>query len=117
MLTYQGQFSLTQLYGFGPVGVCHADDLIYLFDPVFGMELPLSNEEKLLRETMTSAWINFATYGDPTPPGSGFSWTPVTFRVNQQYLNISGPMPIMNDGFNFELGDRMSLWFKLGIGK
>ena len=108
ILTYQGQFSITQLYGFGPVGVCHADDLLYMWDYP---ELPLSNEDdKLLRDVMTSAWINFATYGDPTPPDTGYSWTPVTSLTEHQYLNISGPMPIMTNTPSHEMQARMALW-------
>ena len=70
LLTFRGQFSYSQLYGIEPMGVCHADDLIYLFDPVFGKgELKLNRTEVALREVMTSAWTNFAKFGDPTPPG------------------------------------------------
>ena len=35
VLTYRGKFSWSQLYGLDPPqGVCHADDLIYLWNPV-----------------------------------------------------------------------------------
>ena len=36
----------------------------------------LDKDDMLIRELMTSLWANFATYGDPTPPNSGLSWTP-----------------------------------------
>ena len=35
LLSYQGQFSFTQLFGLEPLGTAHADDLIYMWDPVF----------------------------------------------------------------------------------
>ena len=40
LLTYEGSYSLTNIYGFEPLGVSHADDLIYLFDPIFHGLLP-----------------------------------------------------------------------------
>ena len=40
LLTYEGSYSLTSIYGFEPLGVSHADDLIYLFDPIFHGLLP-----------------------------------------------------------------------------
>ena len=35
LLSYRGQFSFTQLFGLEPLGTAHADDLIYLWNPVF----------------------------------------------------------------------------------
>ena len=34
VLTYQGRFSLSNVYGIPTMGVCHADDLLYLFEPL-----------------------------------------------------------------------------------
>ena len=34
ILTYQGQYSFTNVFGLPTIGVCHADDLIYLFNPL-----------------------------------------------------------------------------------
>ena len=33
-LTYPGTHSFTELWGLSPRGVCHGDDLFYLWDPV-----------------------------------------------------------------------------------
>ena len=45
---------------------------------------------------MTSAWTNFAIFGDPTPPDTDLSWTPVNPNSEiQEYWNISGSKPIM----------------------
>ena len=91
------------------MGVCHADDLIYLWNPVFGRgELPLSEEEISVRELMTSAWVNFAIYGEPTPNGSSLSWTPVKLSGNHQIWNISDPWPTMTAPT--DLWERMKLW-------
>ena len=70
VLNFQGQFSFTEKFGIETMGVCHADDLLYLFSPVMVRgNLPLNETEMALRETMTTAWTNFAKFGDPTPPG------------------------------------------------
>ena len=88
-LTYQGRFSYTQLYGIDPMGVCHADDLIYLWSPVFGIgELALNAEESAIRDTMTTAWTNFALSGNPTPQDQ--TWLPVT---EKRLWNISSSVP------------------------
>merc|ERR1712156_318779 len=86
ILTYEGEFSFSEVYNVLPNGVCHADDLLYLWNPwLLG---PLSGDDIGVRDLMTTAWTNFATYGDPTPPGSSISWTPVDENAEiQQYWN------------------------------
>ena len=108
ILTYEGLYSLTLMSGILPKGVCHADDCIYLWDPVFGINLPLLAADKAVRDLMVSAWTNFATYGDPTPPNSGLSWTPLKSISDFQYWNISGPNPIMSS--SEEILSRMNIW-------
>ena len=34
VLTYQGRFSLSNVFGIPTMGVCHGDDLQYLFEPL-----------------------------------------------------------------------------------
>lgn len=75
--------------------MCHADDLLYLWEPVFDVDwVLLSGDDESVRNVMTSAWTNFAIYGDPTPPGSGLSWMPLVLDSVHQYWNISGTMAI-----------------------
>jgi len=105
ILTYQGEHSFTESFGIPPVGVCHADDLMYLWNP-HGGHWSISGDDELVRKTMTTAWANFATYGDPTPPGSELSWAPLASP--DQYWNISGPVPAM--GSSSYIQDRMELW-------
>ena len=116
LLTYEGQFSFTQLFGQDPVGVCHADDLIYLWNPIFQsgdkpILGPLTNEDATVRDIMISAWTNFAIYGDPTPPDSDLSWTPLAPDSEHQYWNIFGSSPVM--ATSQELQERMALWDKV----
>ena len=35
VLTYEGEYSFSALYGIPANGVCHADDLLYLWNPSF----------------------------------------------------------------------------------
>ena len=37
LLTYEGERSFSELFGVDPVGVCHGDDMFYLWDPVYGI--------------------------------------------------------------------------------
>ena len=64
---------------------------------------------------MSSAWANFAIFGDPTPPGtSNFSWTPVDPNSEmQQYLNISSINPAMTT--SQEIQNRMKVWDEVMI--
>ena len=107
ILTYEGEYSFSQLFYVPPNGVCHADDLLYLWNPSFLG--PLSGDDLVVRDVMSSAWTNFAIYGDPTPPGSYLSWTPVDPKSElQNYWNISGTNPTM--ATSHEIHNRMMLW-------
>eukprot|EP00091_Calanus_sinicus_P022818 TRINITY_DN7448_c0_g1_i3.p1 TRINITY_DN7448_c0_g1~~TRINITY_DN7448_c0_g1_i3.p1 ORF type:complete len:435 (+),score=107.28 TRINITY_DN7448_c0_g1_i3:279-1583(+) len=109
ILTYEGEFSLSQLFGVDPTGVCHADDLLYLWDPVDITFGSLSGDDVLVRDVMTSAWANFATYGDPTPPGSSVSWAPqLASDSMHRYWNISGAVPVTSSSESLQ--ERMALW-------
>ena len=57
---------------------------------------------------MTTAWTNFAIYGDPTPPSSELSpWTPCTSE-SKLYWNILGSIPKMDS--SEDIFSRMALW-------
>ena len=49
ILTYEGEFSFSQLYYVSPQGVCHADDLLYLWNPSFSTYLGRLNLSSLIR--------------------------------------------------------------------
>ena len=116
MLTYQGEHSFTEYFSIPPVGVCHADDLIYLWEPVFGWdqgEHVLQGEDDMVRSFMTRIWSLFSMFGDPTPPDVGeigVTWLPRT-EDNMLMLNISGQNPEMVN--NDEMKKRMEFWSTL----
>ena len=110
-LTYEGLHSYTNLLGLPHLGVCHGDELIYLWHPISHLGLVLtgeqadtshhshyhwvnSEEDRAVKDLLTEAWTNFAKYGDPTPPGSDYHWAPVENKIvaeeDKWYFNISG---------------------------
>ena len=111
----KGQFSASQVFaGVDPVGVCHGDDLIYLWEPLIGEESglgPLTGTDVDVRELMTEFWKNFAVFGNPTPSGSKYSWLPVVNSKNQQFLNISGLDPQMT--ISEDIQRKMDFWERL----
>ena len=97
------------------MGASHADDLIYLFNPLWsesGTSIigSLSGTDIVVKELMTSAWTDFAIHGHPTPPEkSHLTWTELSMITPQnQYFNISGPDSAMDSSKNIE--ERMALW-------
>ncbi|KAL5279768.1 CES5A.2 family protein [Megaselia abdita] len=56
-------------------GVTHGDETRMLFPFPSGR---YSEKDILLREAMVKMWVNFATYGNPTPSGSHSKWKPAT---------------------------------------
>ena len=112
--SHKGQFSASQAFaGVDPVGVCHGDDLIYLWEPLIedsGLG-PLTGTDVNVRELMTEFWKNFAVFGNPTPSGSKYSWLPVTNSRYQQFLNISGLDPQMT--ISEDIQRKMDFWESL----
>ena len=101
ILSYEGDFSFGNGYG-----VNHGDDLLYLWNYA---NIPLTEQDIIVQNIMTTAWANFAIFGDPTPPGmSDFSWSPLQSVSDFQFWNISGPNPTMDH--SVYLQNRMELW-------
>ena len=62
-----------------------------------------SQEDKSVRLTMVDAWTNFSKIGNP-----GMGWTTSVLNSDQQYWNISGPIPTMEG--SPKIRDRMKIW-------
>ena len=110
---FSGQFSKTNNYLNGSYGVCHTDELIYLWEPLFDRDGdsvigPLTGNDFAIRELLLQTWINFATYGDPTPPGSEFDWLPQMSNTKHNFWYISSLEPTMNS--TQDIQDRWQLW-------
>lgn len=93
---YKGSSSLSSIFAVGDqtdYGICHCDDLLYLF-PIRDIGyFKKSNVDNNMVNVLTKLWINFATYGNPTPhvtEGISVEWQPVTTDA-LEYLLIEGP--------------------------
>ena len=72
----------------GYMGVCHADDLVFLFG--FPIELHgtvYSEEDYYLSLDMINAWSNFARYGQPGK-FAGIEWEPTSSNSSARVLQI-----------------------------
>lgn len=94
-------------------GVCHADDLSYIFSNAFpGVRLPEDHtpEFKMI-QTMVALWTNFAISGNPNNPDcaytKGLLWEPIANKtLPYKVLNINKRLEVI------ELPEtkRMELW-------
>jgi len=110
IFSYRGQHSCLDAQGVEPglFGVAHADEQLYLFDPLYYWDLhDLNENDTNIRDLLVSYWTNFAKYGDPTPPGSDHSWAAVN-TDSWMYFNISGTNPGMQRSQEYQ--DRMNFW-------
>ncbi|XP_068230794.1 juvenile hormone esterase-like [Palaemon carinicauda] len=100
-LQHRGQSSYQDLYnvstGHNDEWVAHADDLIFLFDSLYGIT-PISRADDLfLQEIMIDLWTNFAITGNPTPNMNlGFRWDAMNSTEDMRYLSLT-PVPVMKD--------------------
>ncbi|XP_045532375.1 juvenile hormone esterase-like [Pieris brassicae] len=58
-------------------GVCHGDEQYYQFN-VKNIDIPLTNDSKAVIENVVKLWVNFASYGNPTPDCADVEWKPFT---------------------------------------
>ncbi|KAK9875472.1 hypothetical protein WA026_007864 [Henosepilachna vigintioctopunctata] len=79
-------------FGFRNIpGVCHADDLGYLFATFFTPSVSKNSREEVMIKRLVALWTNFAKFGNPTPPNDdnlSVSWTPAE-KENLHFLNIA----------------------------
>ena len=102
---------MTNRIGLYNIGVAHTDELVYLWDPAPG---PLNTNDSQMMEVMTTAWSNFAKYGNPTPDSAVSIWTPQTSDSEFTYWNISDPRNMHMDN-DPDFMDRMTFWDKMSM--
>ena len=75
----------------------------------------MPDDDLVVRKQMMSSWTNFALTGDPSPPGSDYSWLPVTERIQedtqQWFFNFSGEDSAMSG--SSEILERLAFWQSL----
>lgn len=78
-------------------GVCHADDLGYLFKGFLNEDLPKGSIEETSVRRFVKLWTNFARTGNPTPEKddllNNVEWTPVTQEDNY-FLDIGTELKV-----------------------
>ncbi|XP_050307837.1 juvenile hormone esterase-like isoform X2 [Anthonomus grandis grandis] len=93
-------------------GVCHVDELGYLFRTIL-TQIPEPNSiEDLTQRRVCRMWTNFAKYGNPTPvkdPLLGAIWEPVTKSNHIPFLDIWEDLKVE---YNPEI-ERMMFWDKI----
>ena len=66
----------------------------------------------MVKRQILSSWSNFVKLGDPSPPGSDYSWSPVAGRIEDEndkwYFNISGSGSAMDS--SPEIFNRLKIW-------
>ncbi|CAH0581200.1 unnamed protein product [Chrysodeixis includens] len=67
-------------------GVCHSDDVLYLFN-VTSLDVPLTDEIKMIIKQFVKLWVNFAKTGKPTST-EVVEWKP--FRESERNYYIIG---------------------------
>ncbi|XP_074042065.1 juvenile hormone esterase isoform X3 [Leptinotarsa decemlineata] len=88
------------LYGMNEPGVCHAEDIAYLFKSFFTPDIEPGSAELVGILRMVKLWANFAKYGNPTPtnddPLLPVKWSPITAN-SFQVLDIGEELKILPD--------------------
>jgi len=96
-------------------GVSHSDELYYMWNPYFGQEYPLNQDDTMISAYFTTMWSNFIKYGDPTPPSSSHdlevTWNPQTLE-DRRYLVIDSQLKMDRSK---EYQDRVSFWKTLDL--
>nr|CAD7404517.1 unnamed protein product [Timema cristinae] len=112
---YRGTKSFSELFSglTTDFGVCHADELQYLFpsDRVFPGLVP-SQKDIEITDKMITMWTDFARTGNPTPDEKDVAvrWQPIT-SSNLEYLYIGSDM-YMDSGL---LKERAEFWASLSV--
>ncbi|XP_035914507.1 esterase B1-like [Anopheles stephensi] len=74
-------------------GVCHGDDVFYMFRSALNATLSEHSDETIVRQAFVRMWSNFAYEGDPTPDGGDRSkdltrWDPVEPCAGKDYFRL-----------------------------
>ncbi|XP_022817752.1 cholinesterase 2-like [Spodoptera litura] len=102
-----GRNWLKVLYNLNSTGAIHGDELGYIFDQEIFSKV-VTPEDQLMIDRITTLWINFVKYGDPTPTTSELlpvKWQPIT-KTSQPYLNLNSDLTFEARPFHA----RMAFW-------
>ena len=54
ILTHQGEHTTSDFFGIEPHGVCHSDELIYMWDPVFFQNYDIKGDSKVCGDILNN---------------------------------------------------------------
>ena len=90
--------------------------LVFVFYEFSFQAHPLGEADFLMSQTLISLWINFAKYGNPTPPFNddiaSFNWGQAASETFPLFANISGSVPYMVE-LSEHYNKRMAFWTQL----
>jgi len=81
MFSFKGTRGFAEYFGLdnSKYGVCHADEMYYIWQPYWYQNMTFEKpEEELTSRRMTETWSNFAKYGDPSINREDIIWRTVT---------------------------------------
>ncbi|XP_069696462.1 carboxylic ester hydrolase-like isoform X2 [Periplaneta americana] len=89
---YRGENSFSSIFGGTneDYGVCHMDELMYLFpqDHIFSNSTKTTEDDEMV-DIMTTIWTNFARTGNPTSEACNLvKWRPVSSPKSVEYGHI-----------------------------
>ncbi|KAL1513661.1 hypothetical protein ABEB36_003045 [Hypothenemus hampei] len=98
-------------------GICHLDDLLYLFKSPGLVNVTFTSNDKLLRENLLNIWTDFSSGHNGFIKVQNQIWKPVKSVNEINFLNITGSS---NFGLNFQINkgffeDRTNFWSNLSI--
>ncbi|XP_073999732.1 juvenile hormone esterase-like isoform X2 [Rhodnius prolixus] len=94
-------------------GATHSDETIYIWknNNPFSVQPPTTRTDLRLSHLFVNLLVNFATYGEPTPKGSEFSW-PLWENQEQKFISFENQGVVQDHSF---LEDRMKFWARLNV--
>uniref|UniRef100_A0A182JPS1 carboxylesterase n=1 Tax=Anopheles christyi TaxID=43041 RepID=A0A182JPS1_9DIPT len=93
--TYDGRWgNIKRLLNMSDLpGVCHGDDVFYMFSSALNASLPEDADEVRIRRAFVTMWSNFAHGGDPTPECEDIAaglvrWEPIEPCAGKGYFKL-----------------------------
>ncbi|CAB3256096.1 unnamed protein product [Arctia plantaginis] len=87
---------------FNYTGATHSDELGYLFDISYMKDKPVTPEDQVIINQMTTMWANFVKLGTPVPKTSDLleiQWAPINNQSQRPYLNIDLQLSLRRSAF------------------
>ncbi|XP_037080612.1 cocaine esterase-like [Pollicipes pollicipes] len=100
-----------KLESYRDLGVPHAEDLLYLFKPVFGPPIARDSDEHKMIRFMVSLWTNFARRGYPSTDAVPMPSWPIYTASRQEHMRLNMAPSVGRAAFS----ERVEFWNQLDI--